>query len=165
MTIQLAAYRTLALEGCDGAGKSTLATRLADQHGFTVVHSPRTPDSLDLIARYRELLALPGRLILDRCFISELVYGPLYRDTSRITWAQAHDLAKAVANRDGALCHLTAPAEVIRARLMARDGEAPTHAQVAALLAGYISVFQRLGERVPVITLHAATDDEVPSSG
>ncbi|MEU4794277.1 hypothetical protein [Streptomyces sp. NPDC023327] len=138
MNPDLAPYRTLVLEGCDGAGKSTLAAHLADQHGFTVVHSPRTPDSL---------------------------YGPLYRDTSRITWAQAHDLAKAVANRDGALCHLTAPAEVIRARLMTRDGEAPPHAQVAAVLAAYSSVFQRLGERVPVITLHAATDDEVPSSG
>ena len=165
MSTRLASYRTLAFEGCDGAGKSTMAAELADRHGFTVVHSPRTPDSLDLIARYHELLALPGRLVLDRCFISELVYGPLYRDTSRITWAQAHDLAKAVANRDGALCHLTAPAEVIRARLMARDGEAPPHAQVAALLAAYSSVFQRLGERVPVITLHAAADDEVPSSG
>ncbi|MCX5124583.1 hypothetical protein [Streptomyces sp. NBC_00347] len=165
MTNELAAYRTLVLEGCDGAGKSTLAAHLADQHGFTVVHSPRTPDSLDLITHYRELLALPGRLILDRCFISELVYGPFYRGVSRITWAQAHDLARAVCDRDGALCHLSAPAEVIRARLLARDGRAPSHAQVAALLAGYSSVFQRLGERIPVITLQAPAGDEVPSSG
>ncbi|WP_329453716.1 hypothetical protein OG894_45245 (plasmid) [Streptomyces sp. NBC_01724] len=54
---------------------------------------------------------------------------------------------------------------MIRARLKARDGEAPPHAQVTALLAGYSSVFQRLGERVPVITLHTTTDHEVPSSG
>lgn len=165
MSSGLCAYRTLVLEGCDGAGKSTLAARLADRHGFTVVHSPRTPHSLDLIARYRDLLSLPGRLILDRSFISELVYGPLYRGASRITWAQAHDLAKAVANRDGALCHLTAPVAVIRARLLARDGQAPPHAQIAALLAGYVSAFERLAERVPVITLDAQADDQVPSSG
>lgn len=165
MTADLSAYRTLVLEGCDGAGKSTLAARLADRHGFSIIHSPRTPDSFDLIARYREILDLPGRLILDRCFISELVYGPLYRDTCRITWAEARDLAKAVTDRDGVLCHLTAPPEIIRARLMARDGEAPPHAQVAALLAGYSSVFQRLGEHVPVITLQAAAGDETSPSG
>jgi hypothetical protein len=26
------------------------------------VHSPRTPDHIDLVARYRRLLSLPGRL-------------------------------------------------------------------------------------------------------
>ncbi|MFD7896955.1 hypothetical protein [Streptomyces sp. NPDC059743] len=41
-------YQTLVLEGCDGVGKSTLAQRLSTNHGFTVVHSPRTPDHLDL---------------------------------------------------------------------------------------------------------------------
>ncbi|MFF1342085.1 hypothetical protein ACFVYT_30055 [Streptomyces sp. NPDC058290] len=78
MTSELAAYRTLVLEGCDGAGKSTLAALFAARHGFTVIHSPRTPD---LTARY---LAQGGRLILDRSFISELVYGPLLRGASRI---------------------------------------------------------------------------------
>ncbi|MFE9445169.1 hypothetical protein ACFYO2_40860 [Streptomyces sp. NPDC006602] len=96
-----AAHRTVVLEGCDGAGKSTLATRLAREHGFTVIHCPRTPDSVNLLQRYQTLLARPGRLVLDRCFLSELAYGPLYCSGSRITWDEARTLAKSVANWDG----------------------------------------------------------------
>ncbi|MGW8558158.1 hypothetical protein [Streptomyces tubercidicus] len=50
------AYDTLILEGPDEVGKSTLAERLSAQHGFQVIHSPKTPDHLDLATRYREIL-------------------------------------------------------------------------------------------------------------
>jgi hypothetical protein len=30
-----------------------------------------------LLAKYRSILARPGPLVLDRSFVSELVYGPL----------------------------------------------------------------------------------------
>jgi thymidylate kinase len=46
-----ATYRLLALEGCDGAGKSTLAAALHARHGYSVIHSPRTPDHIDLGVR------------------------------------------------------------------------------------------------------------------
>ncbi|MEU4845800.1 hypothetical protein [Streptomyces gilvosporeus] len=47
-------YQNLVLEGCDGVGKSTLGERLSTDHGFAVVHSPKTPDHLDLASRYRK---------------------------------------------------------------------------------------------------------------
>ncbi|WP_245689349.1 ATP-binding protein [Streptomyces chattanoogensis] len=72
-------HQTLVLEGCDGVGKSTLGERLSTDYGFAVVHSPKTPDHLDLASRDRSILAGAGRILLDRCFISELVYGPLHR--------------------------------------------------------------------------------------
>lgn len=92
-------YETVVLEGCGGVGKSTLAERLGTHHRFAVVHSPRTPDHLDLASRYRTILAGKGRILFDRCFISELVYGPLHRGRSRINWTQAIDLASEVARK------------------------------------------------------------------
>ena len=56
----------------------------------------------------------------ERSFVSELVYGPLRHGGSRLTDAAACDLAILVARRDGVLVHLTAPASVIRARLLER---------------------------------------------
>jgi hypothetical protein len=49
----ISAHRTVVLEGCDGVGKSTLAQRLALDFGFTIVHSARTPDGVNLAERYR----------------------------------------------------------------------------------------------------------------
>ncbi|MER6383657.1 hypothetical protein [Streptomyces sp. NPDC001250] len=148
-----AAHRTIVIEGCDGARKSTLATRLAREHGFTVIHCPRTPDSVSLLQRYLGVLTRPGRLVLDRSFISELAYGPLYRGRSRITWDEARTLAKAVVNRDGVFLHLTASTAVIQTRLLNRDKEAPLPEEIAALLAAYQTVFATLAESVPVMTL------------
>ncbi|RSN69765.1 hypothetical protein [Actinomadura sp. WAC 06369] len=82
-----ARHEVIVLEGCDGVGTTTLATKLAQHHGFQLVHATRTPDGVDLAERYRTILAIPGRIILDRCFISELVYGPLLHGRSRLTFA------------------------------------------------------------------------------
>ncbi|MGW1146947.1 hypothetical protein ACWD6I_18235 [Streptomyces sp. NPDC002454] len=155
--------RTLVIEGCDGVGKTTLATFLAQDHGFTVVHSPRTPDHRDLASRYRELLDRPGRLVLDRCFLSELVYGPLLRGRSRITWAQAIDLTEAVVARDGAFLHLTAPPQVIQQRLAQRDGESANLSEITALVTSYHRVFDALATYCPVETIDT-TNTGLPSA-
>jgi ABC-type branched-subunit amino acid transport system ATPase component len=61
LTITAARYEVIVLEGCDGTGKTTLATTLAARHDYSVIHSGRTPDDVDLLARYRSILAIPGR--------------------------------------------------------------------------------------------------------
>ncbi len=99
----LSAYQVIVLEGCDGVGKTTLAEALAAQHGYTVIHSGRTPDGTDLADHYGTILALPGRLVLDRSFISELVYGPLDRGRSRLSLPAAVTLTRRVAKRSGVL--------------------------------------------------------------
>ncbi|MEU3183037.1 hypothetical protein ABZ707_02305 [Streptomyces sp. NPDC006923] len=161
---EAAAYRTIILEGCDGTGKSTIATHLARTHDFNTVHSLRTPDHLDLAGRYRDLLQQPGRLILDRCFISELVYGPLRRGRSRLTWAQAFDLAEAVAARDGVFLHLTAPPTVIRARLLERDGTAEDLSELTAIVSAYHRTFETITSYAPVLTIDTSIE-ELPSTG
>ncbi|MEU3218776.1 hypothetical protein [Streptomyces sp. NPDC006971] len=150
---EIAGYQTVVLEGCDGVGKSTLGERLSTHHGFAMVHSPRTPDHLDLANRYRTILARSGKILFDRCFISELVYGPLHRGRSRINWSQAIDLAESVIKRSGVLIHLTAPPAVIHQRLLSRDGEAIGLEEISELAAGYERVFSTLADYTHVLTL------------
>jgi thymidylate kinase len=149
------------LEGCDGTGKTTLADALAARHGHTVVHSGRTPDGEDLARRYREILATPGKIVLDRCFISELVYGPLYHGLSRITVPAASDLARIVAARGGVIVHLTGNSGVLADRLRARDGTGPAAGQIVAITNAYNAAFASLQGVAPVITV----DTTIPLSG
>lgn len=153
MTLEaVAAHRTVIVEGSDGVGKSTLARALVVHHGFTAVHSPRTPDHQNLVNRYRDLLARPGCLVLDRSFVSELVYGPLYRGGSRLTWPQALELADLVTARHGLFLHLTAPPSTIRHRLKVRDGHAPSLEEITALAEAYHRTLRALAVDVPVVT-------------
>ncbi len=147
-------HRTVVLEGCDGVGKSTLAQRLASDHGFTIVHSGRTPDGVDLAERYQQILSQPGRLALDRSFVSELVYGPLRHGGSRLTDTDAYDLAVLVARRDGVLVHLTAAASTIRARLLLRDGPlAASLADIESVITAYERVIPTLAAYLRVVRL------------
>lgn len=153
LKIWAARYEVIVLEGCDGTGKTTLASALAAEYGYTIVHSDRTPDNIDLADRYRSILALPGRIVLDRSFISELVYGPLRYGRSRLSASDATELALRVADRDGTFVHLTASAEAIANRLRARDGRAPPLESIQAIARAYRSVFAALQGTAMVITV------------
>jgi len=152
LTLTLSAYEVVILEGCDGTGKTTLAAALATAHGYTVMHSDRTPPGVDLAARYRSILAIPGKLVLDRSFISELVYGPVSHGGSRLHPAEATQLAFLVADRGGVLVHLTGRPDELAARLQARDGFAPPLELIMRLLDAYRDVFTALDGTAPVIT-------------
>jgi thymidylate kinase len=145
------AYRTVILEGCDGVGKTTLAKTLAADHGYTALHNGRTSDEVDMSVLYLGLLETPGRLVLDRCFLSELVYEPLYRNSSRLTWNDALDLVAAVVARDGVFVHLAASVATIRGRLHVRDGVAPSVRDIEALCTAYEQLFTDLAAYAPVM--------------
>ncbi|MFM9588054.1 hypothetical protein ACKI1J_00950 [Streptomyces scabiei] len=129
----LTRYRTLVVEGHAGPVRDRLVGALADL-GFEVRRMPPALHHLDPALPYRELLDGPGRLAVDGNLIAELVHGPLRRGRSRVTWLQALDLADAVAERDGAMLHLTT----------AEDTESAT---------AYARVFRTLAQHVPVVTL------------
>lgn len=147
-------YRLLAIDGCDGTGKSTLAASLGAQHGYRAIHSPRTPEHIDLVARYQCIFEKPGRVVLDRCFVSELVYGPLRHGGSRLSWADAVALSRRLAERSGALLHLTGSPATIRDRLIKRgDTDPPSQSEIARLVAAYQQIFDALRPHAPVISM------------
>lgn len=98
--------RTLVVEGPDGLDRGALLAELA-RHHFLIRPLHGHLHHVDPTQPYRELLSAPGRLAVDGGLVHELVYGPLRRGRSRVTWIQALDFAEAVAERDGALLHMT----------------------------------------------------------
>jgi thymidylate kinase len=141
------------LDGCDGVGKTTLAASLANRYGHAIVHASLTPPGIDLFARYSAMLAYPGAVVLDRSFVSELVYGPLDRGHSRLTLDQAASLASAAADRGGIMVHLTGRPDRLAARLMARDGSAPSRLRISTLTAAYAEVFTEIADYAPIVTI------------
>jgi thymidylate kinase len=146
-----ATYSTIVVEGCDGVGKTTLCDLLAARHCFPVVHSGRSPEGTDLVSRYHGILAIAGKLVLDRSFVSELVYGPIFRDRSRLTLADAVGLAIAVAQRRGVLVHVRASPETIYERLNARGGNVWQLSVIRQIQDQYRRVFDRLAWHVPTV--------------
>jgi hypothetical protein len=132
----LSQCRTLVVDGPDGIGRGVLIAELA-RHGFLVRLCRGPLHHVDPTQPYRELLAAPGRLAVDGSLVHELVYGPLRRGRSRVTWIQALDFAEAVAERDGALVHVTGEAD---------DSEA---------VDAYERALRTLAQHVPVVTVDA----------
>ncbi|MEV6197667.1 hypothetical protein AB0M19_35340 [Streptomyces sp. NPDC051920] len=128
--------RTLVVEGPDGLDRRPLLAELARRH-FMIRPLHAHLHHVDPTQPYRELLSAPGRLAVDGGLVHELVYGPLRRGRSRVTWIQALDFAEAVAEREGALVHLTGGTD---------DTEA---------VRAYERVLRTLAQHVPVITLDA----------
>ncbi|MET7937922.1 hypothetical protein [Streptomyces sp. NPDC005322] len=156
----VAARRTLIVEGCDGVRREELLTGLADRHGYTVARASPDLPHVDPVRPYREILQHSlqhsGVLAVDAGLVGELVYGPLRRGHSRVSWIQAYDFAEAVAERDGAFVHVTAPVTVLEDRLTARGASAAELAEVDAAVTGYDHAFSTLAQLAPVVTV----DDE-----
>ncbi|MGW2326102.1 hypothetical protein ACWC5C_10090 [Streptomyces sp. NPDC001700] len=155
--------RTLIVEGCDGVRRDGLLAGLADRHGFAVTHASPDLPHLDPVRPYLELLQQDGALAVDAGLVGELVYGPMRRGHSRVTWIQAFDFAEAVAERDGAFVHVTAPAAVLEDRLTAARGAgAADLAEIGAALIGFDRAFRTLAQHAPVLTVGEEPD---PGSG
>lgn len=99
------------LEGPEAAGKSTLAKQLSEMHNAEIIHfdKPKTEaEKLAMFDMYVRTIYDNDNIILDRCWYSEMVYGPIMRDKSYISVAQMHELEELMLrNHGGILIHCT----------------------------------------------------------
>lgn len=80
------------LEGIDGVGKTTVADFLSKK-GYTTHHFLFDEKNQDIVEKYLRLLERnTDKMILDRCFISELVYGPILRKQCKLSKKQLFNL-------------------------------------------------------------------------
>lgn len=105
------------LEGLDGVGKSTIVEHLK-QFGFDNLHYDYDSTNNDLFKKYTSISGRKdlSNLIADRSFFSEIVYGNVLREKSRISDEQFVDLLKLYASLDVKIIYLTSDKNVLLKR-------------------------------------------------
>jgi thymidylate kinase len=108
------------VEGADGTGKSTVVNYLAKKYQCDVVHL--TAWGSRKIADYNDKLALDN-VILDRSFLSEMVYKAADGLCPAISFTALDNLMEAVDDKGWKIIILTAPNEELKRRLRERGDE------------------------------------------
>lgn len=114
----------IVLEGCDGAGKSSLAEALLTYTGGVIVH--KGPPTEDAFSEYMDIpypymgAEIGDIVILDRWHLGEMIYGPKYRGVSQITMEQARDIDRVLDIYGAIKLHLDAPDDILEARAFER---------------------------------------------
>lgn len=104
------------IEGLDGVGKTTLVDYLVTQ-GMKKHHFDYDVNNMDLFSKYMNVLQKDDfNLVLDRSFISEMVYGPVLRGKSKLELEQYEKLLEAYKQVGTSVIYLTAPQETLLER-------------------------------------------------
>lgn len=127
------------LEGPDGAGKSTLASKLSQDTRFPIVSNKQKDGGYGY---YRELIETDN-IILDRAWYSEMVYGPIKRVVSRISKDQMLGLEHRLSTTYGGLIiHCTAPTVVLWDRCITRGEDYITdYGMLDNLRTSFVNIF------------------------
>lgn len=144
------------LEGPDGSGKSTLAEQLHRQTGYQLLHrtQPKTEeDKKRMMEEYIQVIRSGKNVIMDRCWYSEMVYGPVMRDASVITYPQMYELEKLAAKNGAIVIHCTAPESTLWKRCLRRGEEYITKRETFhELFASYNQLMYEVPHLIPVVT-------------
>lgn len=147
----------IVLEGIDGAGKTTFAEELADQFTSThpyftaeVLHrGPLKPD-VDPLDEYENSLTYNAAdqaklVICDRWYLSEMIYGPLYRGRSRVDEFRWAHIEKFLEARGAVRLLVSAPLSVVEQRLADRGETFLKEDDRKIVHARYLELASRLG--------------------
>ena len=94
------------IEGPDGSGKTTLAEKLSRQTKYPIIHrsQPKTDEEKKtMMGEYLQTIRSGKNMIFDRCWYSEMAYGPVMRDVSVISYPEMYELEEQLAEH---LCTL-----------------------------------------------------------
>lgn len=107
----------IVIEGCDGVGKTTIVNKLK-AIGYKSLHFDFDP-TLSIKQKYERILTSEYNdpIVLDRSFISEMVYGPINRGGSRLSDDDFKELLSLINKRNGRIIYLHAKPESIFQRI------------------------------------------------
>ncbi len=147
------------LEGPDGSGKTSLAKKLQQAHpGAPILHFGAPANEEEAYAYWQTYMRaikdnahLPV-VIIDRCWYSDMVYGPVMRGKSEMSGENAENLELAIiALGGGIVLYCTGKPEMLWKRCKER-GEAyiKTYDTLKQLHAKYEEVMQQPW-RLPIV--------------
>ena len=118
------------LEGPDGSGKTTLAEQLAKQTKYLILHrtQPKTDEEkARMMSEYLQVIRTGKNMIFDRCWYSEMVYGPIMRDASVISYPEMYELERQLSKTGALLIYCTGKPEVLWKRSHTRGEDYINH--------------------------------------
>ena len=101
----------LILEGLDKCGKTTFAQKFIDC--AEIIHSTKHDDAFIVLQNAKKVVESGGFVILDRSFLSEMTYGPVYRNENRITHAKIMRIKKLLSKIPYAILYFSRPDDTI----------------------------------------------------
>ena len=144
------------LEGPDGSGKSTLAELLHKQTGYQLLHrtQPKTEeDKKRMMEEYIQVIRAGKNVIMDRAWYSEMVYGPVMRDASVITYPQMYELEKLAAKNGAIIIHCTAPEATLWKRCLKRGEDYITKRDTFnEICLGFSQLMHDVPHLIPVVS-------------
>ncbi len=145
------------IEGIDGAGKSTVCAELAIM-GYTIHHlqynEKNEEGSLNLLRKCNEFF------VLDRSFITEMVYGPILRKKSRISDIQAENIIKQYSLNDCKIIYLKALKNDL---LIRRKSSLEDYDMIAnyyeRIVESYEEVLDYVSKQIPTYVIDSSEND------
>ena len=111
------------IEGPDGSGKTTLAEKLSRQTKYPILHrtQPKTDEEKKLMmGEYLQTIRSGKNMIFDRCWYSEMAYGPVMRDASVISYPEMYELEEQLAKCGAIIIYATGPKAALWQRCQKR---------------------------------------------
>lgn len=144
------------LEGPDGSGKSTLAEQLHRQTGYQLLHRTQPKNEEDkkrMMDEYIQVMKTGKNVIMDRAWYSEMVYGPVMRDASVITYPQMYELEKLAAKNGAIVIYCMAPEATLWKRCMRRGEDYITKRETFhEICTGFRELMHGVPHMIPVVT-------------
>ena len=143
------------LEGPDGSGKTTLANTIHRQTGYQLLHRSHKTDAnaTSLFDEYAQVIKSGKNVIMDRSWYSEMVYGPVMRKSSAITYPQMYELERLAAKNGAIIIHCTAPESVLWKRCLRRGEDYVTNRDTFhAICTGFDQLMHSMPHLITVTT-------------
>jgi len=156
----LGGINNIIIEGIDGVGKTTTSDMLCEV-GFAKLHAKYHPRHKNLYAFYDDTLEAKDslkRFVLDRTFISEIVYGPVLRGKNRLAKEQTRNLLQKLKKQGSFYVYFYAPLEVLLARRP--DQQKLLLENYSALMEEYDFVSKLVSQYIPVMKINTAENNE-----
>lgn len=145
------------LEGPDGGGKTTLSTKLSEQTGMRIAKFsyPKTQEEKrNMFEMYADFIKANPNVIVDRCWYSEMVYGPIIRKEHNVSKKQMYELEKLVISEGGGMViHCTANMSKLWQRFSERGDDyiAQDFTLLSKLKTEYEFLMHKLPHLIPVV--------------
>lgn len=142
------------IEGPDGSGKTTLAEKLSKQTGYPVVHrsQPKSEEEkLHMLRGYVDAIEAGKNIIFDRCWYSEMAYGPVMRDESVITYPEMYLLEEKLAKHGAMIIYCTDKPKTLWRRATKRGEDYITDFETFERICANFDVIMGVPHLVPVV--------------